>query len=138
MRKPYLCLGYGSMALAVLGLFLPLLPTTPFLIVAVGCFARSDPERAKRLYDHPRIGPLLTNWRDTGSISLQAKTVAVGTICLSYATVLWSTDSRFLHLTVGLLMGGIALYLITRPRPMATRQASSTEAELHGLHASQK
>ena len=61
MRRLHLGLGYGSVTLAALGLILPLLPTTPFLLLAVWCFARSDPEWAERLYSHPRLGPLLSN-----------------------------------------------------------------------------
>jgi uncharacterized membrane protein YbaN (DUF454 family) len=117
MRKLHHCLGYGSITLAVLGLVLPLLPTTPFLLLAVWCFARSDPKRAERLYRHPRFGSLHLNWRDEGAIPLPAKAAAVGALGLSYATILWSTDSRPLHLILALVMGGVALYLITRPRP---------------------
>jgi len=117
MRRLQLCLGYGSITLAGLGLVLPLLPTTPFLLFAVWCFARSDPERAKRLYSHPSLGPLLSNWRDEGAIALPAKTGAFGALGLSYALILWSTDSRLLHLILALIMGGVGLYLITRPRP---------------------
>ena len=117
MRRLHLCLGYGSVTLAVLGLILPLLPTTPFLLLAVWCFARSDPERAERLHSHPRLGPLLSNWRDEGAIALPTKTAAVGALGLSYALILGSTDNRPLHLILALIMGSVGLYLITRPRP---------------------
>ena len=117
MRRLNLCLGYGSVTLAVLGLILPLLPTTPFLLLAVWCFARSDPARVERLRSHPRLGPLLSNWRNKGAIALPAKAAAVGALGLSYALILGSTDSKPLHLALAVLLGAVALYLITRPRP---------------------
>jgi len=117
VRRLHHCLGCGSVTLAVLGVILPLLPTMPFLLLAVWCFARSDPERAERLYRHPRFRSLLLNWRNEGAIPPSAKAWAVGALGLSYATILWSTDSRPVHLILALIMGGVALYLITRPRP---------------------
>ena len=120
MRRLHLCLGYGSVTLAVLGLVLPLLPTTPFLLLAVWCFARSDPARAERLHSHRRLGPLLSNWRDEGAIALHAKAAAVGALGLSYALLLGLTDSTPLHLALAVVMGAVALYLITRPRPCRT------------------
>ncbi|WP_244622771.1 YbaN family protein [Microvirga brassicacearum] len=88
MRWLHLCLGYASVSLAVLGLILPLLPSTPFVLLAVWLFARSDPQYAARLYSHPRFGSLLSNWRDEGAIALPAKTSAVGALSLSYAMIL--------------------------------------------------
>ena len=120
MHRLHRCLGYESVTLAVLGLVLPLLPTTPFLLLAVWCFARSDPERAERLHSHPRLGPLLSSWRDEGAIALPAKAAAVGALGLSYTLILWSTDSRPPQLALGVLMGGVAFYLVTRPQPSRT------------------
>ena len=120
MRRLHLCLGYGSVTLAVLGVVLPLLPMTPFLLLAVWCFARSDPKRVERLHNHPKLGPMLLSWREEGAIALPAKAAAIGALGLSYALILWSTDNQPLRVALAVLMGGVALYLITRPRPSVT------------------
>ncbi|MBA1155031.1 YbaN family protein [Microvirga mediterraneensis] len=119
MRLFFLCLGYASLALGIVGIFLPVLPTTPFVLLAVWCFARSNPALAERLYNHPRFGLLLTTWRDQRAIPRHAKIYALTTLALSYALILWLTESRILPVVLAAIMGGVALYIATRPTPRA-------------------
>ena len=56
MRIVYLSLGWLLLTIGILGAFMPILPTTPFLIMAVACFARSSPRLETWLLDHPRFG----------------------------------------------------------------------------------
>lgn len=119
MRRFHLCLGYSSIALAALGIVLPLLPTTPFLLVAVWCFARSSPAMADRLYAHPRFGSLLMAWRDQRAIPSRAKCVAILALAMSYGFTVWMTESRIVPVLLGIIMGSVALYLVTRPSPHA-------------------
>lgn len=78
MKRPiYASLGLLFLGLGALGVPLPILPTVPFLIVAAYFFARSNPEWAQRLYDHPLYGPSLCDWRDRGAIGRRAKYVAI-------------------------------------------------------------
>src|SRR4051794_32651940 len=98
MRPFFLCLGYASFALGIVGIFLPLLPTTPFVLLAVWCFARSNPALAEKLYNHPRFGPLLTTWRDQRAIPRHTKICALMMLALSYALILWLTESRIVPL----------------------------------------
>ncbi len=116
-RQLYLCLGYGSLGLGVIGIFLPVLPTTPFVLLAVWCFARSNPVLAERLYSHPRFGTLLTTWRDQKAIPLRAKIYALSMLALSYGLILWLSESNVLPFILAAIMGGVARYIATRPSP---------------------
>ena len=117
MRKVYLGLGYLSFSLGVIGIALPLLPTTPFILLAAWCFARSNPELAKRLYAHPRFGAALADWRDQGAISPRAKAYALSALGISYALTVWLTGGRYLPFILAVIMGSVALFLVTRPSP---------------------
>src|SRR5690348_5800387 len=89
-RHLYLAAGLLCVALGAIGAFLPVLPTVPFLLLAVYCFARSRPEWAERLYAHPRYGPSLRQWRDRKAISRKGKVSALAVMALS-SVVSWLT-----------------------------------------------
>lgn len=89
-RHLYLVAGLLCVALGTVGAFLPVLPTVPFLLLAVFCFARSRPEWAARLYAHPRYGPALREWRDRRAISRKGKLSAIAVMAAS-AAVSWLT-----------------------------------------------
>ncbi|WP_425374047.1 YbaN family protein [Microvirga calopogonii] len=128
MRPFFLGLGYASLALGILGIFLPLLPTTPFVLLAVWCFARSNPALADKLYNHPRFGPLLTTWRDQRAIPRHAKIYALATLALSYALILWLAEGRILPVVLAAIMGSVALYIATRPTPRDSADVLLTDA----------
>ena len=69
--------GLTAFTLGTVGIALPLLPTVPFYLLAAFCFARSRPEWADRLHDHPRYGPPLREWRDRRAIGRKAKVAAL-------------------------------------------------------------
>jgi uncharacterized membrane protein YbaN (DUF454 family) len=78
MRALYLAGGLLAVALGAIGAFLPILPTVPFLLLAVYCFARSNPEWEQRILDHPNWGPHVRDWRERRAISRRSKTMAIG------------------------------------------------------------
>lgn len=76
-RNLYLVAGAAAFATGTIGIFLPLLPTVPFYILAAFCFGRSNPAWEARLLDHPHFGHHIRAWRERGAISLRAKRLAL-------------------------------------------------------------
>lgn len=118
MRSLYMLAGLLMTALGIIGAFLPLLPTTPFLLVAVWCFSRSSPRLEHWLLNHRTLGPPLTNWRREGAIAARAKIVAVCLIVVSYGFFYYRTQpSLLLAGIVALILSGSVLFILTRPLP---------------------
>ena len=85
-RHLYLAGGWLSLGLAFLGLFLPLLPTTPFVLLAAMCFSRGSERLYQWLLAQPTFGPLLRDWQQHGVIRLRVKliTTVLMVLLLSY------------------------------------------------------
>src|SRR5690606_32392440 len=89
MRRPlFLAAGLTSLGLGIVGAFLPVLPTVPFLLLAAFCFARGNPAWERRLLAHPRWGPPILEWRERRAISRKGKLAAFAMLAVSTA-VAW-------------------------------------------------
>ncbi len=82
-RHLYQAGGLFFTGLGIIGAFLPLLPTVPFLLLALFCFARSNPAWAQRLLDHPTYGPPLLDWQNRRAIPRRAKLAALTAMAVS-------------------------------------------------------
>lgn len=82
MRVIHMGLGIGFVLLAAVGTVLPLLPTTPFLLLAVGCFGRSSPRCSDWLVRTPLFGSLLSEWQRHGVVRPKAKAAALGSMAI--------------------------------------------------------
>lgn len=83
-RVAWLATGWLMTALAVAGVAVPVLPTTPFALIAVWAFARASPRMQAWLETHPAIGPLLRDWQARRAIPRRAKGLAVLSLALSW------------------------------------------------------
>jgi len=92
-RLIYLSVGWLGLGMAVAGVILPILPTTPMLLVAVWAFGRSSPELAEKIRNHRVFGPPVRDWQDHGVISATAKMLAITVMTLMAA---WRHGSGFL------------------------------------------
>ena len=106
MHKPlFITLGLVFVGLAVLGIFLPVLPTTPLLLLAVACFARSSQKLHDRILSHKTFGPLIRQWHETRSMPRRAKLYALSTICAGGAVSVLSVDT----VTMKLILAAVLL-----------------------------
>lgn len=116
-RRLWLAVGYAAVGLGAVGAALPLLPTTPFLLVAAWAFAKSSPALRNRLYNDPRFGPLLRDWQTEGAIPRRAKAAALLGMTASWIVLALTTSKLFVLVAAGLCMAAVALYIVTRPSP---------------------
>ena len=102
--NPYKALGFLFLALAITGIFLPLLPTTPFVILAAACFARSSEKWHRWLLGNATFGPMVQRWEEQRCITRRVKTIAL-------LSMLGVGGFSLLHLieTQGLRVAGVAL-----------------------------
>ncbi|MBX8499805.1 YbaN family protein [Pseudomonas lijiangensis] len=78
VRYLLVAVGWASVSLGVIGIFLPVLPTTPFLLLAAACFARSSPRFYNWLVNHKRLGPWIRDYLAGNGIPLKGKVYAIG------------------------------------------------------------
>lgn len=110
----HLALGFLLVGLATLGLFLPLLPTTPLLLLAAGCFANSSEKWHRWLMEHPLFGSTIRNWHERRCIPRKAKATAIAMILLfgTYA-VGFALENPYLK-TAGAILLLIGLASVVR------------------------
>ncbi|UCH80789.1 MAG: YbaN family protein [Nitrospiraceae bacterium] len=97
MHKPLLIiLGLLFVGLAILGIFLPVLPTTPFLLLALACFAKSSEKLHAWLLTNKTFGPLIRQWHETRSMPRKAKIYALITIFFGGGISIYSMDTAML------------------------------------------
>ncbi|MFC7333239.1 YbaN family protein [Rhodocista pekingensis] len=113
----YVGLGYTFVAIGAVGVVLPVLPTTPFLLLAVWAFMRSNPEAAAKLLNHSRFGPLLRAWHEEGAIPTRAKIMSISLMFGAWLIVLWRSNGMLLPAIVGTILVGTGTYILTRPAP---------------------
>lgn len=115
MRILWLAAGLFFTAVGIVGAFLPVLPTTVFLLIATACFARSSPRLHGWLVNHPTFGPPIRNWNENGAISRQAKRMAVGTMAVVFGLSVLFGLSRVALIGQAALMLIGAGFILTRP-----------------------
>lgn len=111
----WLALGVVSAAVGAVGIAVPLLPTTPFLLVAAFSFSKSSPRLSVWLDDHPLLGPPVRDWRAAGAISTGAKAVAFGAMLTSLLAAYGVGLSTPALVVQAMVLAIAALFVATRP-----------------------
>jgi hypothetical protein len=114
-----LCIAAGFLALGLglLGVFLPLLPTTPLVLLAAACFARGSDRFHDWLLGHPVAGPLIRQWRETRSMPKRAKALALGLMALTFGSsvaIMESDWHRLMLAVLGVVLGMFVWLVPTR------------------------
>ena len=110
----YSVIGFVSVLLGIIGIFLPVLPTTPFLLLAAALFFRSSPRAYKWLTEHPQLGPYIKSFREDKSIPLRIKIISVGTLWLTAVhCIVFIFETWLLKLFMGVLATCITLYILS-------------------------
>lgn len=115
MKILYAILGLVSIALGIIGIFLPLLPTTPFLLLSAFLFARSSPRLYEWLMNHKVFGKYIRSYREDKSIPLNVK---IGAILLLWLSILFSifwvvNDKWWLQLLLFGIATGVTIHILS-------------------------
>jgi len=102
-------------ALGLLGAFLPVLPTVPFLLAAAWAAGRGWPALERWLLEHPRYGEYIRQWRRSGAVPRRAKWAATGMMALSSAVLLATAAPAAVKIGAPILMAAVAIWLWRRP-----------------------
>lgn len=125
LRNPllrYLLLGIGwlSVALGVIGIFLPVLPTTPFLLLAAACFVRSSRRFYLWLVGHKHLGPWIRDYLEGNGIPLKGKVYAIGLMWLSIGLSCWLVPLFWARASMLVSAVLVTLYIL-RQKTLASR-----------------
>ena len=119
LRLVAMAAGWISLILGIIGIFLPLLPTTPFVLLSAYCFSKSSPRLHHWLIHQPRLGPMIQNWEQQGSISQNAKVTATVLMVGLFSLSLLFLDLSLLFKSSLVCTGaGVLGFIWTRPLPL--------------------
>jgi uncharacterized membrane protein YbaN (DUF454 family) len=118
-------LGISSVGIGVVNAFIPLLPSTVFMLIGAWALGKGAPHWRERLVAHPRYGAPLRNWADGGRVSRRGKRLAAAGMAASVALSLWLFGPTLPVVAVAVGLAGLATWLWWRPEP---RDAAPAEA----------
>lgn len=114
-RRIWTILGVVSLLIGIIGIPIPLLPTTPFLILAAYLFSRGSERLEHWLLNHRTLGPPIRNWRDHRTISKGAKLAAMISIALVFGLSIALNVAAWVLVLEGVVLSLVAAYLLSRP-----------------------
>ncbi len=116
-----------ALLLGIAGIFLPGLPTTPFVLLAAACFAKASPRVHQWMLQHRVLGPILHNWQEHRSLTRRIKWVAITSMMVTMIFSFWAfAGMPWIQATL-LLLGGIGAVVVLRLPTRPQSPSSSTK-----------
>lgn len=113
-RYAYLSAGIILVLIGVVGIFLPLLPTTIFLILASACFVKSSPKANEWLRNHKILGVYIKNYQEKSGLTLKSKILSVTFLWISISVSgLLLTDEFYIRMVLLAIAIGVSIHLIS-------------------------
>lgn len=106
--------GSLSLLLGLIGVVLPGLPTTPFVLLAAACYAKASPRLHAWLLNHRLTGPMLRDWERHRSLTRRTKTIAVVSMLVMVSFSIWSFRHRWIAQVVLVVLGAIGAWVVLR------------------------
>lgn len=129
LRYALFVVGCLSVALGVLGIFLPLLPTTPFILLAGACFARSSESFYRWITSHPRFGPMIANYLAGRGLPRKAKRMALLLMWTSITVGCLWVDFVWARVAMLLTAAAVSLYILRLPTLEADTNTAAKPSE---------
>lgn len=112
----YLVLGYLFVLLGLVGAFLPIVPTTPFLILAAFCFSKSSPKMHQYILNLPHFGQHVRDWEMYGVISKKAKAMSLFILWLCFGMTLYFVPVHLgVKISIVIIGIGVSVFILSRP-----------------------
>lgn len=112
-RKILVFAGTTSVCIGILGVFLPVLPTTPFLLFAAACYARSSAKFYDWLMNNKMLGSYIRDYRDMKGMRLSSKIMSISMLnVLILYSVIWGVENAYLRVTLLIIAISVTSYLV--------------------------
>ena len=111
----YVIVGTICVALGAIGIFLPILPTTPFLLLAAACYCRGSERMLKWLVNNKYFGSYIKNYREGKGISAKNKTIAITTLWITIFLSIFFIRILIMQITLLIIATAVTIYLLRMP-----------------------
>lgn len=119
MKLIWNIIGLTALGLGFLGVVLPILPTTPFILLAAFAFGKSHPGLRRWLIEHGHFGPMIADWEANRAIAPKVKTFACVMMAVTFGLSLWLGASSTVLIIQAVALSGAALFVLSRPNGAA-------------------
>ncbi len=114
-RSFFYFIGWLSLILGLIGAFIPILPTVPFILLSAYCFSKSSPKMQSWILSRPHLGPAIIEWNNHQIIRPRAKILATIAITASFlSTIIFVSVNLFIKVFIGFLGITLLVFILTR------------------------